>query len=58
MVDPFLVRLIIGIGVFFFFNIVIEKFVTKAEAKKMFEFILLAACILYILFGAFLPRIG
>lgn len=59
MVDPFLVRLVIGVFVFFFFNMVIDKFVTKADAKKLFEFILVGACILYILFGSFLPfKIG
>ncbi len=53
--DAFLVRLLIAVLVYFFFNIVIEKLVTKPEAKNMFSIVLLIACILYLVFGSFLP---
>jgi hypothetical protein len=55
--DPFLTRLLIAVLVYFFFNIVIEKLVTEAKAKSIFEVVLLIACILYLLFGSFLPAL-
>ena len=53
--DPFLLRLLIAVFVWFFFNMVIEKFVTKPEPKKIFEVVLIITCICFVAFGAFLP---
>ena len=53
--DPFLTRLLIAVLVYFFFNIIIEKLVKNPDAKGIFEVILLIACIVYLVFGKFLP---
>ena len=54
-IDPFLIRLLIAVLVYYFFGIVIGKFGKDSAAQEMFSLILLIACILYLLFGSFLP---
>lgn len=53
--DPFLIRLLIAVFSYFFFNIIIDKFVKNPDAKNVFEYILLFGCIFFLIFGAFLP---
>lgn len=51
--DPFLVRLLIGVLVYFLMNLVIVKFANKRA--DIFETILLICVVLYVVFGKFLP---
>lgn len=56
--EAFFIRLLIAAVAYFFGDMVINKMVKKAEAKTLFEIILVVGCIAYIIFGAFLPHIG
>ncbi len=51
--DLFLVRLLIGVLVYYLGNLVIGKFASKRA--DLFEIILLICVILYVVFGKFLP---
>lgn len=53
--DQFLVRLAISVLAYFLFNVLIQKAVKNADAKNIFEWILILACVLYVLLGQFLP---
>ena len=57
MIDPFLIRLLIAVLAYYLFNIVVDKFVEKPKAKEIFGAILLIACVLFVLSGAFLPKL-
>lgn len=50
-----LFRLAVAVFVYFFFNLLIEKFITNPKHKEIFQVILLIGCVLYIFFGQFLP---
>ena len=51
--DPFLVRLLVGVLFYFLGNLFIVKFAGKRA--DIFETILLICVILYVVFGKFLP---
>lgn len=53
--DPFLVRLLIGVLVYFLLDLVIKRLVTDAQAQNIFTIILLIGVVLYVLLGSFLP---
>lgn len=53
--DPFLVRLLIGVLAYFLIDLLIKRLITKPDAQNAFEIILLIAAVLYVIFGSFLP---
>ncbi len=55
MLDPILVRLLIGVLVYFLLDLVIKNFISDAQAQKTFGIILLVIVVLYVFFGSFLP---
>jgi predicted PurR-regulated permease PerM len=55
VLDPFLVRLLIGVLVYFLLDLVIKTLITKPESQRVFEIILLICVVLYVFFGSFLP---
>ena len=51
--DPFLVRLLIAVLVYFFFGLVIDELVK--DHTRIFKLVLLFGCLFYLLLGKFLP---
>ena len=51
--DPFLMRLLVGVLVYWIFNLVISTFAGKAS--DILSKVLLVAVVLYVVFGRFLP---
>ena len=51
--DPFLMRLLIGVLIYFLVNLFIGKFASKRA--DIFETVLLIGVILYVIFGNYLP---
>ena len=53
--DPFLTRLLIAVGVYFFFDLIIKRLVTNPDSQSKFETLLLICCLVFVVFGKFLP---
>lgn len=55
--SPFLIDLAIAVLVYFLFGALIDLAIKDPKAHELFRVILLIACVLFALFGSFLPFI-
>lgn len=55
MNNVFLLNLAIAVFVWVLFHAAIDMLITDPKANKIFNFILIIACVLYAIFGQFLP---
>jgi hypothetical protein len=53
--NPFLVDLAIAVLAYFLFGALIDMAVKDPKAHEIFKILLLIACVLFALFGTFLP---
>ena len=55
MNNPFLINLAIAVFAWVLFHAFIDTLVKDAKANERFNIILIIACVLYAMFGTFLP---